>query len=136
MNTSQQHQAAAMLGQGESVAATARSLGVARSTVTRWQRRPAFQQLIQGAQVETLEPLAQARRMLHQGAPTAVAVLLEQVADERLEPRDRRAAAMVLLDRAGLVPGSTVEVSARGEEESVAVQLLRSLHHHRARGTW
>ena len=122
-DTVKRQQACAMLGAGATVPDVARVTGVPVRTLYRWQKgivvpRPpevdAAAQAVTEARVAALSTMAEGQRAMAVGISEAVEELFTQLRDQSLDAKDRRAAACEILDRAGLVKQSQVEVSHVG----------------------
>jgi hypothetical protein len=76
-----------------------------------------------------VQTLAAARRRLLAAADSAAALLADQIVDKELSPADRRAAAVALMDRAGLKPTDKLELSGPDGGDivgKVIVKLVRA----------
>ena len=125
--TTRHHRVAEHIACGESYAEAARRSGVSRTTTMRWLKVAAFSDLVESKRTESLEPLVRARQMMHAAVPHMVQTLIDVAGSDDARPSERITAATAILDRSGMAKGSTLDISAGGDGEGLAIQLLRSL---------
>ena len=132
--TTRHHRVAEHIACGETYAEAARRANVSRTTVMRWLKADAFNDLVESKQAESLEPLTRARQMMHAAVPDMVQTLIDVAGSIEARPSERINAATAVLDRAGMPKGSTLDVAVGGEGTgSLAIELLTSLRENQRR---
>lgn len=120
-------QALGLLAAGVPIGEAARVVGIDRKTLRRWRAGSpsgaphaprgeveAAAVSVAVARAEVLTTMAEGQRAMAAGIAECVDELLAQMRNQSLDARDRRAAACEILDRAGVVKQSHVEVSHIG----------------------
>lgn len=115
-----QQKAVALLARGTAEGEVAKILKAANSTVSRWKANPMFASALREEYRKTMEAFEDT---IKQTAPLALAELKKILGDPTGEPRDKIAAAKIIIDKAlGDRQGTTaVQVNVSGDAQIAAL---------------